>query len=477
MFISKQTLTSTLLCLFVFGCSSAPSTKPLDKQASVAKLSAKHPTSTDFNHFLTQYGYAAENLPLTVWGIDELTLCALFYHTKLDIAKQQLALSQLAVQTAGIRPTPTINGEISHSNQKNEDLKPWAYGLSIDIPVATNNKRGFRIEKAEQQLEVARMNVAETAWQLRNQIAIDLIAYHQNLVEINLLEQELSTQNSMGNMLEKRVNAGVASKSELSAINLLALKVKHQLNSKRAQSTIIKAALAADVGLTPEKFNALPIKPLAIEETLSQQASLLETQMASQSLQQDALLNRIDIRRSIAQYAAAESEIRLQAAQQIPDITINPGILFEFGDKIWSLGFSSLLSLLHKNTALLEEAKQLREIEGAQFEHLQATVIAQINQLQTHYQTAKKRVEQAKGELNAQSLQELKMQKQFEAGLIGKFDFTRHTLNTLVAKQQLLATQFTLLQIAAQIEDAMQKPLYSPFSMPTSTTTRLSNDS
>lgn len=476
MFIRKQTLISTLFCLLILGCASDPATKPLNSQASATKLAEKNPTSAEFNHYLSQYGYAEENLPLTAWGIDELTLCALFYHTKLEVAKQQLALSQLAVQTAGTKQAPTINGEISHSDQKNGDLKPWAYGLSVDIPIETNNKRGIRVEKAKQQVEIARMDVAEIAWQLRNQIAIDLIAYHQNLADIALLEQALTAQTTIANMLEKRVNAGIASKSELIRVNLLVLKAKHQLNNQQGQSSILKEKLAADVGLTPEKFNTLPIKPLAIDETLTQQVTLLESTLASQSLQQEMLLNRIDIRRSIAQYAAAESEIRLRAAQQIPDISISPGILFEFGDKIWSLGFSSLLALLHKNTALIEEAKQLRAIEGAQFEHLQATTIAHLNQLQTQYQVAKENVERAKNELNAEHTQEQKMQKQFKAGLIGRFDFSQYTLSTLAAKQQLLASQFTLLQVATQIEDAMQKPLYTTFKMPISTITRLSDD-
>ncbi len=476
MSIKKQTLVPVLLCLISMGCASEHVMKPLDDKASVAKILAKDPTSTAFNAYLVEVGYPAESLPLTSWGIDELTLCALFYHTKLDVAKQQLALSELNIQAAGIRNAPSINAEFGQSNQKNGDLSPWLYGLSLNIPIETTNKRSIRIEKAEQNVEVARMDLAEITWQLRNQIATDLIAYHQNLAETQLLQQEVTTQESIVSMLEKRVNAGLASSTELSNINLLTLKAKHQLNNKQTESQLLKAKLAADVGLTPENFAAIQIKPLAIENTLTQQATVLEVPLESKALQQEALLNRIDIRRSIAQYAAAETEIKLQVAQQTPDISLNPGVLFEFGDKIWSLGFSSLLKLLHKDTALVEQAKQLRAIQGAQFEDLQASVIAQINQLHAHYQSAKQANQQAENTLKAEVAQKQKMQKQFESGLIGKLEFAQYSLNTLIAKQQQLSAQFNLLTIANQIENAMQKPIYTDFKLPNSTVTRLSSD-
>lgn len=457
-------LTLALLCLFIASCATHIASKPL--VGASTKILAKDPTSPAFESYLIQQGFAKSQLPLAEWDVDTLTFCALFYHTKLDIAKERLALSQLAIQTAGVKKTPTINGSIAHSNQKNDDLKPWAYGLSVDIPIETNGKRDIRIEKAKNNAEAVRLDVAETAWQLRHQITVDLTKYHQYVSETQLLQRELTTQTNIAHMLEKRVDAGIAAKTTLSNVALLVLQAKHRLNNKRGQANLMLAKLAADVGLTPEKFALINIKPLPIESALAQQAAILNGSLKSKALQEQALLNRIDIRRSIAKYAAAEAEIRLQAAQQTPDITLSPGILFEFGDSIWSLGFSSLLSMLHNNTALIEEAKQLREIEGAQFEHLQAKTIAQIDQAQLGYLTAKQTTSQAKTELTEQLAQAQKIKKQFEAGLIGKFSLTKQSLNVLAAKQQLLTSQFKLLQVANHIEDIMQKPLYSAFTMP-----------
>lgn len=475
--LNKQvTFIAIITGLLVSGCATEQPAKPLSSELTTKNLLAKDPFSPLFKQYLIEQGYAEHQLPFIEWGIDELTLCALYFHTKLDIAKQELALSYLAIESAGVKNNPTVDGTFARSGQENEDISPWSYGLSVNIPIETTKKRAFKLEKAVKNADVARMNAAEMAWQLRNQIATDFISYHQTLAELQLIQQEITIQDHIVSMLEKRVNTGITSKTDLNSASLLAIKSKHALNIKKGQLSLIKAKLAADVGLSPEKFELINIKPLAIESTLSRQAEQLSESIESKTLQEQALLNRIDIRRSIAKYAAAEAEIKLKVAQQTPDIVLSPGYLFEFGDRIWSLGFSSLLNMLHNNTVLVEEAKQLREIEGAQFENLQAEIIAKINQVHTNYLAAKQVTEQAEIELSQQMALEQKMQKQFDAGLIGKLDLSKHASNTLVAKQQLISSQFALLQIANQVEDVMQKPLYSTFKMPTYIQKRLNND-
>jgi outer membrane protein, heavy metal efflux system len=456
-----------IIGLFAAGCSIQHSVKPLNSQLTTTHLLAKDPTDPQFNQYLIEQGYTKEQLPFVEWGIDELTLCALYFHTRLDIVKQELALSYLAIETAGIRNDPSVKGIFARSGRENGDISPWSYGLAVNIPIETTKKRAAQIEKAEKNTEVAQMNAAEAAWQLRNQIATDYIAYHQYLTEVKLLQEEIAIQEHIVSLLESRVNIGIAPKTELTNANLLALKKKYALSIKEGQLNLIKAQLAADVGLSREKFALINIKPLSVESTLTQQTQGLSTSLESKILQEQALLNRIDIRRSIARYAAAEAEIKLKIAQQTPDIVLSPGYLFEFGDRIWSLGFSSLINMLHKNKTLLKEAKQLREIEGAQFENLQAEIIAKISQAHTRYLAAKQVAEQAKIELSQQMEQEQQMQKQFDAGLIGKLDLSKYASNTLVAKQQLASSQFALLQMTNQIEDVMQKPLFSTFNMPT----------
>ena len=224
--------------------------------------------------------------------------------------------------------------------------------------------------------------------------------------------------------------------------------------------------MASDVGLSLEKFKQLTIKPLDIDNALSQQTSTLSADFVSKNLQETALLNRIDIRRALAKYAAAEAKIQLEIAKQTPDIALSPGIAFEYGNSIWSLGFSTLLNLLHKNPTQIKEAKQLREVEGAQFEALQAQIIGDLNQHYAAFTAAQQNVNQAQNQYTSQLQHMQKLQKQFDAGLINRLELRQASLANIISQQQFFAAKFALLQVAHDIENVLQKPLYTDFVMP-----------
>ncbi len=435
--------------------------KPLYPANSSAKLLNKNATNDAFNAYLIKQGYVEKDLPFATWGLNEQTLCALYHHTKLDVAKAQLALAIAATNTANYKQNPVLNGRAAHSNLANDDKNPWAFGLEVEIAIETANKREIRVEEAQHLAEAARIDVAEVAWQLRSQIAKDLLRYHENFALQKQLSDEVKKHDALIKILEKRVQLGALSNTELSLAKLLQQKTLFALDSEQVKSTEIRTALASDVGLTTENFNLLKLKPLNLNATFEK----LSTQLTeSKSLQEKALLNRLDIRRSLEKYAAAEAKIKLEVAKQTPDISLSPGFAFEFGDNIWSLGFSTLLNLLNKNNSLnqllIAETMQLREIEGAQFEALQAKIIGDLSQNFAIYQASLQNINQIKTQQATQMQYSQKLQRQFDAGLIDRPALTQNALNTSLLEQQLLNAQFSNLNAALAIEDTMQRPLF-----------------
>ena len=463
----KKIVYLSMVCGVLAACATEPyQAKPLSVDKTTKKILANDINDDNFKRYLLQQGVPAANVPFKMWGIDELTWCALYFHSALAVSKAQLGLANAQIESAGVKQTPILNGNIARSNQANGDKRPWAYGLQVEIPIETTHKRAIKLEQAEANAAASRMDVADTAWQLRSQIAKDLLDYHQNIAIQQLLQNELATQTDIANMLEKRVNKGLAARPELSIALLAQLKSQSALNAAHTTSVEMLAKIASDVGLTLEKFQPISIRPLEIEAALNQQKSILNTDFVSKHLQESALLNRIDIRRALANYAVAEAKIKLEVAKQTPDISLFPGIAFEFGDSIWSLGFSTLLNLLHKNPTLINEAKQLREIEGAQFEALQAQIIGDCQQRYAQYQASSQHLKQAEMQLASQFDYLQKLQKQFDAGLIDRLLLKQAVINQQLAQQQVLAAQFEVLHAANAIENLMQAPLYSDVSMP-----------
>ena len=450
---SKTLIAALCLCALASGCAHEQyQAKPLNPAQINAKLRNKDVNDVDFNAYLIKQGYVKKDLPFTEWGVDELTLCVLYFNPKLDVAKAQLALANLAVNTANQQQSPRLGGRTAHSNLANHDKNPWAFALELEIPIETANKRQIKVEEAQHLQEVARIDVADVAWQLRSQIAKDLLYYHENSAQQKQLNNVLTVQNSLVALLEKRLKLGAASNTELNAAKLLQQKAQFLSNMEQTKSAEIRAVLAADVGLSNEKFALLHLKGLDIEFALSNAPS-------TENYQEKALLNRLDIRRSLSKYAAAESKIKLEIAKQTPDISLSPGFAFEFGDSIWSLGFSTLLNLLNKNQTLLAEATQLREIEGAQFEALQANVIAEVSQANAAYTASQQNINQVKQQLSAQQQYTQKLQRQLDAGLIDRLDLTQNKLNTTLLEQQLTNAQFQQLNALLTLENSVQMPL------------------
>jgi outer membrane protein, heavy metal efflux system len=440
--------------------------KPIEPTQVAAKILAKSTQSADFKSYLIKQGYAESELPFTSWGLDELTLSALYHHPKLSVAKAQMALAEAELQSAAVKTNPTINTDIARSNRANDAVKPWSLGLNVEIPIETGNKRAIKIEQAQHNLEIAQLNIADVAWQLRQQLALDLHVYRQNLATISLLQNELQIQDDLLGRLQKRMDAGLQSSTEMLEAKILQQKTVFALQNAQTQTEELLSILAADTGLTLAEFKKVTLKQLDVEQTLNQQNAAINALNQPKNLQEKALLNRIAIRKSLAKYAAAEANIKLEVAKQTPDFSLSPGFAFDYGDKIWSLGFSTLLNLLQKHPTLINEATKLREIEGAQFELLQHEVISELATALAQHNANQTRLLDAKNQLIAQQNVQQKLQKQLNAGLVDKVVLVQANLNEQLALQQIQNAQFDLLKSAMMLENVMQYPLYSGFKIP-----------
>ncbi|WP_052184951.1 TolC family protein [Methylotenera sp. N17] len=451
----RNTFSICSITLILLGCAHQTySAKPLDAAQSARKLSQKSLDNPEFRAYLVRNGVADTAIPFQSWDLSTLTHTALFYHTNLVVVKEKLALAEYSIQAAGLKPALGINGTIARSDRANGDINPMSYGLQVDIPFETTAKRAVKVEEAQHLAEVARMDAAEIAWQLRHQLQIDLIDYQAHQHQLTLLQQEIALYRQLVDMLQKRVATGLGSNTELAQYQLLLQKSQIQLRNESAKTDGYKIKLAADTGLSYAQFNVIPIAPLT--EAITAQA---QSEITAQALQTDALINRIDIRRGLARYAVAESKLKLEIAKQVPDITLTPGYIFEFGDRIWSLGLGTLLNLLQQQPTLIHEAELLRTIEGAQFEALQASVIAQVEQVHAQYQLAITTFEHAKESHAAQRLYIASIQKQFDAGLIDRVALTQAQLVLSVANQDLNNATFDVLKKRALLENVVQRPL------------------
>lgn len=448
---------ATILSFSLSGCQLiAYLSKPIDPQATAERLTQKSLDEPNFIAYLAKRGISVDGDLFTTWNLETLHATALFFHADLVVAKEKLALAEYSIQIAAQRPGLGVNGGIGRSDRANNDINPMSYALQIDIPFETTSKRAIKIEEAEQLAEVARMDAAEIAWNIRHQIYLDLIAYQEQQSSLKLLQLEMENYAQLISMLQKRVAFGMSSNTELSQYQLLQQKNQIQLRNLSFKTDVLLAKLAADIGLTLNEFKRIPIAMNDVTEDIKQNQTM---SLSMESLQSDAVIHRIDIRRALARYAASEAKLKLEVAKQIPDISLSPGYAFEFGDRVWSLGFSTLLNMLQQQPKLIQQAEQLRAVEGAQFEAIQASAIAQTNNAWAQFSAAKVAHNSAHEMLNARAAHIQKIQNQFDAGLADRLILTQAKLILHLAEQDVNTTGFEVLRQYAHLENTIQRPL------------------
>src|SRR5712671_4379517 len=102
-------------------------------------------------------------------------------------------------------------------------------------------------------------------------------------------------------------------------------------------------------------------------------------------IQRLALLNRIDLRRELAQYAAADEALKLEIAKQFPDVNIAGGYSWEGGENIFELGPSAVLPVFNQNRGPIAEAEARRATLATEFLAMQAGIIEQSNATLVRY--------------------------------------------------------------------------------------------
>lgn len=419
----------------------------------MAKIDEKNPNSPAFQQFLIAHGYQSDLLPVQTWGLEDLTYCALFFHPSLDLAKAKTQAAKLSVTTTAESAIPTLNALSRRSNGRNEIIKPYALDFSVDMPFDLVKKGEIRVENAQHLFEITELDFAQSAWQLRNNLAQIWLEYQFNQEQIQLLNKAQIQHQAILAMYEKRLALGLSSNLEINSAKLLLQSNESQLDQAKQLSLVLQNQLASNTGLPIAQLKKMPLK--IDKDFQNKQIRQLE------EIKKIALINRIDLRIALLRYAISEDKLKLEIANQFPDLVISPGYSYEFGDSIWSLGFSGLMTFINKNKAAITEASQSREVEAAAFDVLQNKIIGDTHAAYFELMAARDSLDKQKKILLTHEEHEKRMANLFSAGQIDRLNFTLAKLETVLAEKTLAAAQYQYNDALRKLENVVGKPLNS----------------
>jgi outer membrane protein TolC len=390
--------------------------------------------------------------PIPAWDFTNLTLAAFYYHPDLDVARAKWGVVTAGKVTAGERPNPTLSISPGY-NTTTPTPSPWLVAPTLDIPIETAGKRGYRIAQAAQLSEAARLNIALVAWQVRSRVRSRLVELHAAQETQRLLQEQQTLQAENLRLLERQHEAGAVSAFEVTQAGIAADSTRLALRDAERQSVEARVQLAEAIGVPTRVLDGVKLS----FDGLGQ----LPGEAAVSDARRQALLHRADILGALAEYAASQSALQLEVAKQYPDIHFNPGYEFDQGDNKWSLGLSLTLPVLNQNQGAIAEANARRTESAAQFNALQARVLAEIDRAVAAYGASRQKQADADTLLARLQKQEQRAQAMFDAGEISKGDLAALRLQLSASALGRLDALVKLQQALGQLEDALQSPLGS----------------
>jgi outer membrane protein TolC len=336
--------------------------------------------------------------------------------------------------------------------------------LDFAFPIETAGKRRHRLEVARNLDKAARFDLADSAWTIRGGVRSALLNYILASQTLQLFRSEAEVRADQVSILEQIFSVGETPRQTVDLAWIELSKTQLAITTTEGQVGEAKAALAAAVGI-----------PVAGLQDARFSWAGMDTPPGAESLspekvRRDAVLNRLDVRRSLAQYAAAEAGLQLEIAKQYPDINIGPGYTYEERNSFFTVGFSTSIPLFNRNQGPIAEAEARRKEAAAAFLERQAQVIGKSERALAIYTAALAELAEAKSLCKLQEIQSQIIQQAIRAGADNRLSLDSAEIQIWVSARAQLEALTRAQKALGDLEDAVQRPL-DPGEMSTITPT------
>jgi outer membrane protein TolC len=129
--------------------------------------------------------------------------------------------------------------------------------LTLDIPIETAGKRGYRLAQARHLSKAARLNIASAAWAVRSRVRQRLLDLYTAREMEKLLKDQQSLQAENLRLVQSQAQAGAISAFELTQARIAADTTRLALRDAERQSAEAYAQLANAIGVPASALAAI----------------------------------------------------------------------------------------------------------------------------------------------------------------------------------------------------------------------------
>lgn len=442
-----------LLACAMLGACASYEPKPIAPAQLARHFEQRSLRSADLRAYLArQLGHDISQWPIPRWNREMLTFAAWYYSPALAIARAQWDTAKAGVDVAGAIPNPVLQLPFQYATPNPGPGAPYVTGPSVDIPIETAHKRGYRIDQASHLSEAARLAIGNEAWKVRARVREALLALYAAQKRSAFVARKVDALQQIVVMLTKRRSVGESAGPDVDAAVFAATQARADLAAARSGEQDARAQLAAAIGV--------PVAALEGVRFDLHACGTAPPAPPAADARREAVFHRADLLSSLAEYAAAESALQLEVAKQYPDIHLGPGYTYDTGTHKIAFGVAGItLPIFDQNQGGIAQAQAKRTEAAARTAALQDTIFNDLDHALAHYQASLAAVRLSAEHLAAAHEQLNSQAASFTAGATDRLAFTQATANYQASRMAHLDAVIAAQQAAGMLEDAMQRPL------------------
>lgn len=338
---------------------------PLDPAGTADAYAARRLDAPDLRDWLAAHGATD-----SAWTSATLGLVSLYYGPAVATARAAWESARAAEGTAGARPRPDVQGELGYSTSSAVFESRWLAAIGAVFTVELGGKRGARLIAARARTAVAETGLEDAAWRSVRAVrtaAVDLVGAEERLADASERADRVAAFAARHRGLYEE---GTLGRADLAAVESEQADARAAADRERAGVDAGRVALARAAGLPPAALDSI---------VLGAEPAPVCVTAGADSLQALALRRRPEVGRALAEYAAAEGDLRVAVAGSYPDLSLGPGYTWDQGIGRWSLLFGLPRLPLNGNRGPIAVAVARRREAAARFAERQQGVLAEVS--------------------------------------------------------------------------------------------------
>ncbi len=343
---------------------------PVDAAGNADRLLARSLSDPGLGRYLAMHGIETERWPPAVWTLEALTAAAIYFDDGIAVARARRREAAAAETTAAQGGEPALTPALAWDSQPDSaGDPPFTFGLAAAIPLDRGSRRAARQAMASTETAARTLDTMRRGWTRRAILRDAAIACHAAERRLAGVVAQREVLEAIAALQERRRALGeVGVGSVARARRDVEETAREEARANGARRTC-RGQLAAALGVPVGAIADIRLDARELERA---ESSLVPARAARRA----ALTHRLDIRAALSRHAAAEARLALEIARQQPDFTLEPGLFWDQGGLVWSLGSQIGLRLLYDNSGPIGEAAAARDTAARAVTARQADVLA-----------------------------------------------------------------------------------------------------